>query len=145
VAGTSVCYLGSFEFGQCNGAQMAVQSGAMISNLTVGANWRIAGGSIGNIYISSAFLYSNVGGNCIANVLGGPAITITAAASYTAFIAAFNNSFVQLPYTSLANPGFVTGSRYTVSYNSSINSIGGGANYYPGTSPGSVANGSYYT
>jgi hypothetical protein len=144
--GSTNCYLGAFEWGPCNGTQAYVQRGALIGNKAPNVQWRISGGSVGNVYVPGAFLCGNVGGNCIAHVLGGPIITITAPVSYAqGFILSYNNSFFQMIYASLTGAANVTARRYDAEYNSAISTAGGGPNYYPGTVAGTVGNGSYYT
>jgi hypothetical protein len=147
--GTTVA-IGNIEWGQVGGCHITTQRGGLISNRTPGCIWTITGSAIGTNgqSIPGSFLYAYVGGNYTGNSGGGPVINIPNAGIQFiggAFVYATSNSYTELIYQALNGAGNVAGYRYNGNYNSSITTGGGGINYYPGSSAGSVQNGSYYT
>jgi hypothetical protein len=142
--GPETIVFGNMEFGTCVGAHVSVQRGALLSNKVPGCAWIISGGCAGNAFLPGSFINGYVNGNLICHVSGGPTITITAAISFGSFISAFQNSYIALVYTSMTGGGGVSGKRFDANYNSTIQTSGGGANYYPGTIAGTALNGSYY-
>jgi hypothetical protein len=74
-----------------------------------------------------------------------PNINILGAVAFsTAFITASSLGMAQMHYQTMAGQAFVTGPRYNANMNGIVESIGGGATYFPGTAAGTIANGGQY-
>jgi hypothetical protein len=138
MAGVATAYGGTFveldnmEFGPCTGPSLYANWGSVIGNYNPHCTWRVSGGSqtFLNIISSSQF---------IANAFAGPDVTIVAAVTFGYFVHAAYNSTASLIFGALIGGGNVSGTRYFAEANSTINSYGGGPNYYPGTIAGATA------
>jgi hypothetical protein len=77
-------------------------------------------------------------------IAGGPCtVTLTGAPNFSnAFVSAV--SLGSIYYGAVTFSGSATGVRYQGGTNALINTSGGGANFFPGNSPGDVANGAVY-
>jgi hypothetical protein len=76
--------------------------------------------------------------------LDSPTITITAAVTMTQFVVADDGGLVRAPSCTFNNPSNVTGSKYYAFNNGIIDSVGGGASYFPGSTAGTTGNGGAY-
>lgn len=118
------------DFGACAQYQIyATNSG----RCTVLGNYTISGGAQAHYATSS-------GGH---QVIVGRTITASGSPVYSAsFVYCTNVSYIET--SGCTYSGVISATRYQVSVNSAINTAGGGANYFPGTSPGTaVTNGLY--
>lgn len=79
-------------------------------------------------------------------VLAGGTITISEAViAVSYFVGADSLGHIAAGNVTFVNPGNVTGARYSAILNSVIHTLGGGANYFPGNSAGTVATGGQYS
>jgi hypothetical protein len=76
--------------------------------------------------------------------LDGPTITITAAVTMTQFVVSDDGGLVRAPSCTFNNPSNVTGSKYLAFNNGTIDTVGGGISYFPGSTAGSTSNGGAY-
>jgi hypothetical protein len=113
------------SFGACTSWQIYAQSSAQI--LTQGNAYSISGGGYGHICASSSGFISVTSSTI--TLTGTPAFTVFCTGQYVGIVAA----------TSCTFSGSATGARYLSATNSIVNSGGGGASYFPGSSAGSVA------
>lgn len=129
----SIVMYGSMEFGACAAGHIESSYGA-----TVRCN--------GNYIISGSSLYhwlSQEGGRFYLPSGGSRTVTLTGTPNFSvAFIASLHlaNSYLY----NMTFSGSATGVRYIASGNSVIDTGGGGANFFPGNSAGSVASGGQY-
>ncbi len=134
--------LSNIAFGNVNSAYIWMGDTFFI-NLT---NNIIINGTVTNVGLG-AFAFAALSEGTI-GVLPSPpatmAITISIPITVNAFILCTGISVFQVTYNSLTGGANVTGSRFTVQFNSFINTNGGGLNYFPGTTPGTVTTGSQY-
>jgi len=78
------------------------------------------------------------------NSTNQPSLVISTPITVQVFIASLENANVILFFSSITGAGNVTGQKYSATINGTINSNGGGVNYYPGTVAGSTASGGQY-
>lgn len=136
-----------------NGSTVSVNTGGVVSvsNLSLGAAslahfYAVGQGS--KINITSSYAYSGgatyhyicqIGGN-----ITGTSITATATGTLAfTYFAYVSIGSVLLAYSNTYTGGTITGTRYYGDYYSVIHTSGGGANYFPGNSAGSVTSASY--
>lgn len=119
-------------FGSQNGgAHIVAQLGGRVAQL---ANFTITGGG-------GAAL--NIGSSGSITLQAASTITLTGTPAFSnAFALASPLGYIQAG--SVTFTGAATGARYNASGNGVINTGGGGANYFPGNSAGSVATGGQY-
>lgn len=87
-------------------------------------------------------LFSTSRGSILYN--GAQTVTLTGTPTFTAFALASNLSYITIPTSLVTFSGSATGTRYTVTTNSIVDTQGGGATYLPGNGAGSVATGGIY-
>ena len=74
-----------------------------------------------------------------------PNLTITSPVTMSSGFAVSNNGAqIQCGYGTITGAGSVTGPKYLAYANGVVNTLGGGASYLPGSSPGSVSSGGQY-
>jgi hypothetical protein len=74
-----------------------------------------------------------------------PVLNILGAVTFaTAFVQSYQLGVLQMHYTSITGAASVTGPKYLATGNAVIDSGGGGANYFPGSTAGSVSTGGQY-
>jgi hypothetical protein len=135
---------------QCSYMNFAACSGPHIYVAGSGSNFvprgpiYISGGSPGNSLTGGAHIFGNAITNVAVNGLDQPTLTFTTSVSYQYFIAAIRGSMCAIYYSSIANPSYGNGTKYTSQMNSVIDSGGGGVNYYPGNLAGTTASGGQY-
>jgi hypothetical protein len=138
--GTEV-YADNMEFGQVFGSQIFVAYSSIIGNYTAHTPWKISGGAgQWHCVITSNSRFA-------ANANGGPNITIPSAISFgSAFLICDTQSNASYYVGALTGAANVTGKKFYVWMNSTINSGGGGINLYPGTIAGTAdaSTGGYY-
>lgn len=134
-------YLRDMHYGSVHGSHIAVSANAQCH--MAGAHV-IAGGAAGNTYTPSTFLLCSFAGQVLVASTDLPALTITTAVAYQSFVNAINNAVIGLTFSSITGAANVSGSRYTVSANGVVNTSGAGANYFPGTTPGTTSTGGQY-
>lgn len=160
--GSSSSYAGGFNvIAPSNGASVTIAGGITCLDATgaAGASFIKCGASTFNISGSvtingqmgfsgsyGAYFVASGGG---ANFAMGSSAVITIAKAVTAsfFVQSFNAGLVQCSNPgapSFVNAGNVTGSKYSATLNGIINTQGQGANYFPGSTPGSTASGGQY-
>lgn len=94
---------------------------------------------------ASAHLFSvHAGSRINSSPTSPPSLTISAAVTLGYFAYAAVSGNVEVTYSSITNPGNVTGTRYLSTVNGTVITGGGGPNYYPGTIAGSTSNGGVY-
>lgn len=131
LSGGRVTINGPMEYGACAGAQIASHDQGSI-NIT--NSYLVSGGG-------DAHYLAYSGGQ-----LAGSGLTVTVSGGPT-FVTAFAECNIVGAILMLGNTysGGVTGSRFTVTQNGVITTGGGGANYFPGSSPGTQSTGGQYT
>lgn len=117
------------EFGATTGTHLAAQ---MRGFVTISGGYSIVGS--GFVHLSADIGSVIEFGSFTVTAVGSPAFTIFAYAASTSIF-----------YTgSVVYSGTVTGKRYYAEAGGLLNTNGGGANYFPGNSAGSVATGAQY-
>jgi hypothetical protein len=125
----SITVYGSMDFGACAWYHMQALQGGIISNWQ---NYTISG-STGAHYEAESFGHISSVGNTI---------TLTGTPNFSSGFAYASRIGLMETYSQTYS-GSGTGARYFSGYNSVLFTNGGGANYYPGNSAGSVASGLY--
>lgn len=133
---------------QCASGGFSIFSGVTFASASGGTQIHVAGDCIG----SAPFNYSISGGaanHIFAESgagemnLSNTTITLSGTPAYSgAFAYAWTNGSVFANGTTFS--GSATGVRYLVTTNGSINTNGGGANFFPGNSPGQTLTGGVY-
>ena len=140
-AGQSSLTISNIVFGTCYGDAVFSQQ----SNVSLGAGTiAVSGSSTGQSCNPGcgAILDANYGG-FIAGT--SSALTITASISVVSFIAVRSAGFESVHFTSITNPGNVTGLKFTCVLNGVIESLtNGNLSYYPGSSAGTQGSGCQY-
>lgn len=133
----AVVVIQNMSFGVCSAAHRYVDPGGLI----------LANGTSNGF--PSAFL--NITGNAPYHIFSSGVVqesqtilNINGTLAFTAFISMQNLGVWFGPYSAINITGSVTGSRYSVSTNAIINTLGGGASYLPGSTAGSTATGGQY-
>jgi hypothetical protein len=139
----STLTISAFEFNGSPGAMVSVGRSAQLT-FSGNSTFTISGSSTGNPSWTGGFLYAFMGGNIQTPTTNPPTVQITAAISLTQFILASINAMAQMFVTSFPGAGNVTGSKYGASLNGVVNSSGSGANYYPGSTAGTLTSGGQY-
>lgn len=130
VNGSQVFVTGLMEFGTTPGSDFVASQRGQIS---VSANYTISGNA-------GTHFNTTLGGMIVTS---GRTVTLTGTPAFGgAFVSATDASIVQC--TGFTFTGSATGSRYSVSGNSVIETNGGGATYFPGSIAGSSATGGQY-
>ena len=122
---------GKMEYGTTSGYHFYVANGGA---LTIGSNYTISGNAAQHIVVENASTLTAVSGLTI-TLTGTPAFA-------TRFIYAQRNSTIIMYGETFS--GAATGTRYLVATNSTIETNGGGATYFPGNAAGSTATGGQY-
>lgn len=130
LVGRSALKISLIDFGACTYNHMLIESGARVRAT---GNWTISGGS------GSAHIGLNYGGSFVAAVL---TCTITGTPALTYFVDASIGSNATLQAMTFS--GSATGTRYSATMNSVIQTYGGGSTYLPGNVAGSTATGGQY-
>jgi hypothetical protein len=129
------------NFGACSGPHTYESGGAyVIPRATI----QITGSSTGNSLTGGSHAYANNTGTIGSNGLDLPALQIMVAVSISYFVVANHAAQISLTWSSILNPGLVTGTKYTAQLNGCIDSNGGGINYYPGNVAGTLSSGGQY-
>ncbi len=92
-------------------------------------NYTISGGAPYHIFANNGGLV----------FLESSTVTISAPITVVDFVAASNGGHVASTLTTFVNPGNVTGAKFDANMGGGINSEGNGANYFPGSSPGTTS------
>lgn len=134
----------NMEFGGSPGAMVSSGRSASI-NFSSGP-FTVSGSSPGNPYWLGAFCYAFANGQIQAPTGASLAqITINQAISVQyGWIVSSINAMAQQYVSSFPGASYVSGPKYYASLNGVINSSGSGANFYPGSTAGSVASGGQY-
>jgi hypothetical protein len=140
-ASQSSLTISNIVFGTCYGDAVFSQQ----SNVNLGAGTiAVSGSSTGQSCNPGcgAILDANYGG-FIAGT--SSALAINASISVVSFIAVRSAGFESVHFTSITNPGSVTGLKFTCVLNGVIESLtGGNLSYYPGSSAGTQGSGCQY-
>lgn len=132
VSGGCVVRIGKCEFGACGGAHILVQTGGLVDNVA-GTTFTISGNATRHW-----------------SVLTGGKLQITSVTITTSGTPAFSSAFVYVDSGDVTANGITfsgtgaTGQRYNVNMNGTIQTNGGGANYFPGNAAGATATGGQY-
>jgi hypothetical protein len=127
--GANVMFGAGMRFGTSSAAQITALDNSLI---TITQNYAIYGAAVRHLLASR-------GGRIR---LFTTTVTITNSPAFTIFADADLQALIETGSTAFS--GVVTGSRYRAQYVSAIFTNGGGANYFPGNSVGTVANGGVY-
>ena len=127
--------LQNIAFGPCATAHIASDQ----ARVTLSGAIRIGGGG-------KAHMLASNGGSILAAANNLPALTISAACSFTTGFATVNNvGIIQTTYSSITGAASVTSSvRFSATTNGIIQTSGSGANYYPGDTAGVQNTGGQY-
>ena len=123
----------SMVFGACVQAHISSNIGGTIS---IDGSYTVTGGSQ-NHYLAgvSSYIYLSVANGV--TLVGTPAFS-------TAFATALEGSNINIPSPMASFSGAASGSRYAVYSNGVINTTGGGASFFPGSTAGSFSTGGQY-
>lgn len=125
--------LDTMEYGFCVDGQVYAYAGG---TCTVTGLQKVSGSS-------ASFLSAAIGAMVI--VISGASVAVTTPVTVTNFAAASVNSNIVGAFGGgISGAGNVTGSKFAVSGNGVINTGGGGASYYPGTTAGTQQTGGQY-
>jgi hypothetical protein len=125
----AVTFGSAIRFGATNSLHVYADTG---SSIVFGANYSIVGNAVYHLYLANGAICQCAG--LTVTLTGTPAFTVFALATELADIQIFSNTY----------SGAATGTRYSVSMNSVINTAGGGATYLPGNVAGATATGGQY-
>ena len=127
-----ITLLTGMDFGAAVFAHMDARNGGVITNDAAAVAYAISGGASYHYYSNGGHLAIQV---ATVTLIGTPAFSGTFARATTVgqFQANLN-----------AYTGAATGVRYVVSLNSAINTVGGGASYFPGNAAGTTDTGGQY-
>jgi hypothetical protein len=143
--GTSIDLL-DIAYGHCNGSQLAVTQGAVVS---LGLKQIINGNARGANPGMSSGWHIYLGTNSIIQPNGGAMPTLNINGAYGGlngggFLNCYALAFGEIFYSGISGFGNWTGIKYQVQSNAIVSTHGGGANYLPGTIPGIQATGGQY-
>jgi hypothetical protein len=123
----------SIEFGAFSGTASFHMQAGVGGVLKSYGNYGISGGAVAHIYATLGAVISNI----------GRMITLTGTPAFSNWFAGvFSGSLLQINGNTFS--GTATGTRYSVTTNSVIDTNGGGASYLPGGTSGSVGTGGQY-
>lgn len=122
---------GSLEYGVAAVSHIIVANGGI---LFIGAAYTISGSAGRHFDCGSVGLLQADAGSFLVSLIGTPA--------FTTFAFVQNGSLIRP--VGLTFTGSATGARYFVSSNSTIDTSGGGANFFPGSTPGATSTGGQY-
>jgi hypothetical protein len=140
VNGSSSLTLTNSTFNTCQGASICVRNSSAV---TLTGSLAFSGSSISNA-LADGSMISLLTGCSIVTPVAGVALTITTPLSGTYFLEVIGSSSAALIIASTTGGGNFTGARALVSLNGTINTNGGGASYYPGTSAVVIQTGGQY-
>jgi hypothetical protein len=122
-------YFSGITFGPASGNHITAQQGGVVQAL---GSYTITGGAGGHLVAANSASIN--GGGFTVTLSGTPAFS-------SAFASATIGSSLQM--TAVTYSGSATGQRYVAAFGGTINTNGGGANYFPGSSAGSATTGFY--
>lgn len=132
LSGSQIKINGLMNYGACSAAHIAaLQPGSLVS---VTANYSITGSATNHLLTTAGSGMIVIGSGVTGTCSGTPAFTNFARCARSSTISA-----AAATYT-----GAATGQRYLVDLNGVIDTAGGGANFFPGNSPGAPATGGQY-
>lgn len=129
--GAALIILGKMEYGAVADSHITVASNG---SLFIDADYTISG---------NAGLHFRVYDTGFLEFGGGQTVTLTGTPAFS-FVFAYGTQGGNISGQSVTYTGAATGQRYQATVNGIVNSGGGGANYFPGNSPGSTATGGQY-
>lgn len=130
-SGATVTLGAGIIFGPCGNFQIFVQGGEVVAT---GASYEIAGSCVMHIYAAEL-------GTMRAE---GATITISVPITLAIFIIAATGAGAAVNSITFINPANVTGQKYSVTANATINTAGAGASYFPGTVAGGSGSGGQF-
>lgn len=126
----STIFLDGVEFGPCAGVHLFANAGSYVQ---IRQNYTISGGALDHVQCANSYV----------QYLGGLTVTLTGTPAFTsAFARALRAGVFAAPNATFV--GSATGTRYTLTTNSVIDTAGGGASYLPGSASGSATTGGQY-
>lgn len=129
--GANITMIGPMVFGACAGSHIQVND---FGEVGISNNYTISGGAVHHI---------NAFNNGRQTLSANPVITLTGTPAFSGAVVSASllgsSTVAGITFT-----GAATGVRYSATLNSVINSNGGGANFIPGNSAGSVSTGGVY-
>jgi hypothetical protein len=138
-----VSYLHNLRFGPCTRFHMSAGDSGCTVGFQGPSTITIEAGANAVSHISSTL----VGYMTFPVALGAgywPSLNILGAVAFQSFAHAGELGLLQMRYAAITGGGFVSGQSYTSIMNGILESVGGGADYYPHSLPGSVATGGQY-
>lgn len=135
--GATINLVGGTLYGACTAAHLGADSR---STIAVVGSYTIQGNSGVHYRTTSGagIFVANDGNPLTVSIIGTPSFS-------TAFALGTTLSYLSCPSSKVAFAGSATGVRYSGDTNSVIKTAGGGANFFPGSSAGSVSTGAQYT
>lgn len=128
-AGGRIYVSGKMEFGTCGGYHMHSNVNGVV--VVAASSYLISGGAVIHYYPEKQSTIE----------VAATAVTISGTPTFSYAFAAAKSGY--LIHTGCTFTGAVTGARYGAIYGGVIDSGGGGASYFPGSSPGSSSGGYY--
>jgi hypothetical protein len=119
-------------FGDCGFAHTYAAHGSTVS---LQGEYEIDGDAYAHFYIDG-------GGHAVGFFGSAQTMTVTGTPAFTVFAYVFATGTVELLNVTFS--GSATGQRYQVELNAVVNTLGGGANYFPGDVAGATATGGQY-
>jgi hypothetical protein len=120
-------------FGACAGAHMVADGGY----INIDGSYTISGNAPFHLFPFNGGIIQWPSESALTATLSGTP-------AFTAFAFANTQGLIFAPHTLVTFSGAASGSRYSVTLNSVINTEGGGANFFPGSSAGTTATGGQY-
>jgi hypothetical protein len=131
--GAQVQMNGAIVFGTSSGVDYAHLATSADGVIYVNDNYTITGGAYAHIFENN---------NGKVTYTPGISVTVSGTPAFTAFTNIQNLSLLNC--ASVTFSGSATGARYDIGTNSVIDTAGGGASYFPGSSSGSTSSGGQY-
>lgn len=128
---TGILLWDTIDFGATTGYHIQCLGLGTIQG-TAGQAYSISGNAVRHMYAARNGLI----------VVTGMTVTLNGTPAFTAF--AYSDAASQILGFSNTYSGSATGARYSANHNSVIDTRGGGASYFPGSSAGSTSNGGLY-
>lgn len=133
VQGPSNVTIHDVKFLNCISAHMLTLSGASLNPV---GPIEIAGSATNHVMAGWSAFYIHA--------QPPPTLIISAPGAFTTFMRASDGALCVCNYASITGAANATGAKYNSSSNSIIQTTGGGVNYLPGTTPGTVSTGGQY-
>ncbi len=146
ISGGSSLYMENIYCGVCQCAHFQIGGGA---TLVLSGSLIVGGGLTANAIGPGAHIMAGNGGyiggeGLEANTSLNPSLSITTTVNIPFWMDVFSGTSAAMIYNSISGAGNVTGQKFIASFNGTIQTFGGGNNYYPGTIAGTTNTGGQY-